>query len=97
MRDATYNTEPTQSLEAGVPDGIPEEMLETEVRPTRAQFLTMLVNLANPELDTVQSKSFPRCSGERILRASGELGKGKRNHKWHGGRRTGAGHIADTE
>lgn len=59
VRDATYNTEPTQSLEAGVPDGIPEEMLETEGETTRAQFLTMLVNLANPELDTVQSTSFP--------------------------------------
>ena len=59
VRDATYNTEPTQSPEAGVPDGIPEEMLEIEGETTRAQFLTMLVNLANPELDTVQSTSFP--------------------------------------
>ena len=42
-----------------MPDGIPEEMLETEGETTRAQFLTMLVNLANPELDTVQSTSFP--------------------------------------
>lgn len=36
VRDAAYDAEPTQSLEAGVPDGIPEEMLETEGETTRA-------------------------------------------------------------
>lgn len=57
--DVPYDAELSWCMENDVLDGIPEEMFETEGETTRAQFLTMLVNLANPELGTVQSTSFP--------------------------------------